>query len=216
MATSHTRPGWASAAVAPWTAAPVWASRARRSRSPRIAWWEAARPLVRVTAGAVSNVVPSASSSKYGPPTNISRRFTAWSTSISVTGSAGRGADRPAAARGCRLRGILAARQQSCQYRYAAMLPIWPVNGRTNTGTGGDVQAQRRRVLPGRDRAHLHRPRGASARAGDGARQRLSAAVDRADEADRHLRSGDPGGVRRLAGLDALLRPRHRGAGARM
>ena len=32
--------------------------------------------------------------------------------------------------------------------------------------------------------------------------------VDRADEADRHLRAGDTRGVRRLTGVDALLRRR--------
>jgi len=67
------------------------------------------------------------------------------------------------------------------------------------------AQAQRRRDIPDRNRAPVRRPRGQAHGPGGGARERVSREVDRSDEADRDLRARDSRGVRRIAGVHALL-----------
>ena len=58
--------------------------------------------------------------------------------------------------------------------------------------------------------------RGPARRPGPGARQRLPGGAHRADEADGHLRAGDPRAVGRRAGVDALLRAGDRRAVPRL
>ena len=62
----------------------------------------------------------------------------------------------------------------------------------------------------------VRRQRGAAGRPRAGAREHLSRGAHRADEGARRVRARRPGAVRRRAGLDGVLRARHRGARPRM